>query len=321
MPMSIDSFHGTQGIIFNKTGKVRDDFYFLGHTWMPSYLLDGPRPVILEAEPACWGKIYEQDIRSVLGKRQPEFLFLSHVHYDHCGAISYLKNAFSSLQVAASSKAAQIIKRPTAQQLMKTLSQKAVSLISGVPRNNLLPEPLKPFTIDMILSDGQVIDIGEERSVQVLATPGHTRDLLSYYIPEKRILIATEAAGCTDRTGYIVTEFLVDYESYLTGLKRLADLDVEILCQRHHFVYVGAAVKDFFARSLNSAETLRTRVEELLRAEGGSVERAVARIKAEEHGEKPLPKQPEKVYLLNLRARVSHLAERMGYFEGHQLKA
>jgi glyoxylase-like metal-dependent hydrolase (beta-lactamase superfamily II) len=321
MPVSGDSFHGTQGIIFNKTGRVKDDFYVLGHTWMPSYLLDGPRPVIFEAGLACLGKIYEQGIRSVLGKRQPEFLFLSHVHYDHCGATSYLKNAFPLLQVAASSKAAQIIKRPTAQRLMKTLSQKAASLISGVPKNNLLTEPFKPFTIDMILTDGQVIEMGEGGSVHVLATPGHTRDLLSYYIPQKRILIATEAAGCTDRTGYIVTEFLIDYENYLASLKRLADLDVEILCQGHHFVYVGAAVKDFFARSLKSAETFRARVEELLRAEGGSVERVVARIKAEEYDEKPLPKQPEKAYLLNLRARVSHLAERMGNIEGHRVKA
>jgi glyoxylase-like metal-dependent hydrolase (beta-lactamase superfamily II) len=278
---------------------------------MPIYLLDGAQPVIFEAGLACLGRIYAEATQSVLGNRQPEFLFLTHVHYEHCGATSYLKGVFPALQVAASSQAAQIIKRPNAQRLMRTLSQNAAPLVSGVKKNKLLTEPFQPFDIDLILTDGQVIELKGGLSVQVLATPGHTRDLLSYYIPEKRILIATEAVGCADRTGHIVTEFLVDYESYRTGLERLAALDVEVLCQGHHFVYVGAAVKDFLARSIESTEQFKTRVEELLRTEGGSVERVVARIKAEEHDGKPLPKQPEKAYLLNLTAQVKHLAEKL----------
>jgi len=311
IPVSIGSVHNTKGFVFDKTGRVKDNFYVLGHTWMPVYLLDGEQPVLFEAGLACLGKIYEEAIRSVLGDRQPAFLFLTHVHYEHCGATSYLKKAFPALQVAASSQAAQIIKRTNAQKLMRTLNENAVSLISGVDSKKLLKEPFKPFDIDLLLTDGQVIELEGGGSVQVLATPGHTRDLLSYYIPEKRILIATEAVGCADITGHITTEFLVDYESYFAGLKRLAALDVEVLCQGHHFVYVGATVKDFLARSIESAELFKSRVEELLRVEGGSVERVVARIKAEEHDGKPLPKQPEKAYLLNLTARVKHLAEKL----------
>ena len=308
--MSFD-INRKKGMVFSKTGRVQDDFYVLGHTWMPSYLLDGERPVLFEAGLTCLGRIYEEAIRSVLGDRRPEILFLTHVHYEHCGATSYFKEIFPALQVAASPQAARIIKRPNAQRLIRDLNQNAISLVTGVDKNKLLQEPFKPFDIDLILRDGQVIKLNEGLSVQVLATPGHTRDLLSYYIPEKRILVATEAVGCADNTGHIVTEFIVDYEGYLAGLKRLAALDVAVLCQGHHFVFIGEAVKDFFTRSIASAERFKTRVEELLRAEGGSVERVVARIKAEEHDKKPLPKQPDKAYLLNLTARVAHLAEKL----------
>jgi glyoxylase-like metal-dependent hydrolase (beta-lactamase superfamily II) len=303
--------HTKKGMVFSKTGRVQDDFYVLGHTWMPSYLLDGERPVLFEAGLTCLGRIYEEAIRSVLGDRQPEILFLTHVHYEHCGATSYLKEVFPALQVAASPQAARIIKRPNAQRLMRDLNQNAISLVTGVDKNKLLQEPFKPFDIDLILTEGQVITLEEGLSIQVFATPGHTRDLLSYYIPEKRILVATEAVGCADNTGRIVTEFIVDYESYLAGLKRLAALDVAVLCQGHHFVFIGEAAKDFFTRSIASAERFKARVEELLRAEGGSVERVVALIKAEEHDSKPLPKQPDKAYLLNLTARVAHLAEKL----------
>ena len=303
--------HRKDGMVFSKTGRVQDDFYVLGHSWMPVYLLDGEQPVLFEAGLTCLGRIYEEAIRSVLGDRRPEILFLTHVHYEHCGATSYLKEVFPALQIAASQQAAQFIKRPNAQQLIRTLNQNAISLVQGVDKDKLRQEPFRPFDIDVILTDGQVIQLEEGLSVQVFATPGHTRDLLSYYIPEKRILIATEAVGCADHTGHIVAEFIVDYESYLAGMERLAALDVAVLCQGHHYVFIGEAVKDFFTRSITSAKRFKTRVEELLRDEGGSVERVVALIKAEEHDGKPMPKQPEKAYLLNLTAKVAHLAEKL----------
>jgi glyoxylase-like metal-dependent hydrolase (beta-lactamase superfamily II) len=298
-------------MIFDKTGKVVDDFYVLGHTWMPTYLLDGDQPVIFEAGLACLGRVYEESIKAVLDRRQPEILFLTHVHYDHCGATVYLAKVFHPLHVAASSRAAYNIGRPHAQSLMKDLSEKAATLIAGVDRSRLLDDAFEPFAVDMIVADGDVIQLGNGLSVEVLATPGHTRDLLSYYIPEKKILIGTEAVGCADITGHIVTQFLVDYESYLANLKRLAALHVEVLCQGHHFVYVGDAVNDFLLRSIESTERFKKRVEELLKAEGGSVERVVARIRAQEHDGKPLPKQPEHAYLISLSARVKHLAEKV----------
>ena len=297
-------------MIFNQQGRVKDGFYVLGHSRAPVYFLDARRPIFFDAGFCCLGRIYEEAIRSVLGGRCPEILCITHVHYDHCGATSYLKRAFPMLQVAASSLAAQIIQRPSAQQLMRSLNQDVISSITGVDKNKLIAEPFEPFEVDTILTDGHVIELEEDLTIHVLATPGHTRDFLSYYIPEKKILIASEAAGCADLTGYIVPQFLVDYESYLAGLKRLATLDVEILCQGHNFVFVGKTVKDFFARSIESTERFRARVEEFLRVEKGSIDRVVARIKAEEYDDRPSPKQTENAYLLSLRAQVTHLAEK-----------
>ena len=298
-------------MIFNAAGKVVDDFYVLGHAWMPTYLLDGTQPVLFEAGLACLGRIYAESIRTVLGGRAPERLFLTHVHYDHCGATAYLTRAFPKLRVAASARAAHTITRPNAQKLMQELSATAAALITGVDRGKLLTDAFAPFTVDITVSDGDIIDLGEGLSIVVLATPGHTRDMVSYYIPERKILIATEAAGCADITGYAVPQFLVDYESYMMGLRRLAALEVEVLCQGHHFVYVGAAAKDFLARSIESAVQFRQHAETLLAMEGGSVEQVVSLIKAEEYDDKPLPKQPEHAYLLGLNARVKHLAEKL----------
>jgi 2-aminobenzoylacetyl-CoA thioesterase len=192
-----------------------------------------------------------------------------------------------------------------------------IASADGVDASHLSNEPFLPFHVDLIVENGQTIESGTDVAVRVLATPGHTRDHVSYYIPEKKILIATEACGCLDRAGQMITEFLVDYDAYLASLERLAALPVEILCQGHHFVLVGVReVKDFFARSIREAKGFKERVYGLLDAEGGAVERVVARIKAEQYDTNPHVKQLEQAYLLNVRAQVAHLAARKAVSSG-----
>jgi len=44
--------------------------------------------------------------------------------------------------------------------------------IEGIDTSLLIREPFEPFRIDMILEDGQIVLLGKETSVHVLATPG-----------------------------------------------------------------------------------------------------------------------------------------------------
>lgn len=301
-------------MIYDKAGFVTDGLYVAGFPWSPVYLLDGVKPVLFEAGFACAGRHYVETIRSVIKGKKPGILFLTHVHWDHCGGTSYIKESFPGIKIAASERAASIIKRPNAQNLIKTLSKDVIPLVCkyyGIDRTELLDEPFRPFDIDMILEDGRTIEIAEDLTVRVIATPGHTRDHLCYYIPERKVLIATEAAGVQDRIGTIVPEFLVDYDMYIASMKRLMELPAEVLCQGHHFVFAGReAVRDFFARSIRGAEYFKNHVIELLHSENGSIEDVMRRIKAEQYDCNPGPKQAETAYLLNLKSRISHLAER-----------
>ena len=76
-----------------------------------------------------------------------------------------------------------------------------------IREGKLIKGPFEPFEIDIILEEGQVFDIDDGLQCQVFATPGHTRDMLSYYIPEKKILIATESAGCLGRMVILSASF------------------------------------------------------------------------------------------------------------------
>jgi 2-aminobenzoylacetyl-CoA thioesterase len=291
-----------------------DDLYVSGFTWSPTYLTTAKTAILFEAGFSCMGKLYEKDIRKVLGNQNPEFLFLTHVHYDHCGSASYFKQIFPNLKICASQRAHEIIQREHAVSLMSSLSQYVVPLITKLPeieKEELLLGPFQPFNVDIVFKEECIINIDDGLSVQVLTTPGHTRDMLSYYIPERKMLIATESAGCLGRDGHIVSEFLVDYDAYIKTLERFSTLDVETFCQGHHFVFTGKDVQLFFARSVQTAKSFKKHVDELLCREGGSIDKVVDTIKTEEYDTNQGIKQPERAYLLNLKTQVTHLAAKL----------
>jgi len=301
-------------LVVGKTGPLADDLYILGIAWSPVYLLSCARPVLFESGFACTGRISEKAIRSA-ARGQPETLFLTHVHWDHCGAAGYLKERFPGLSIAASRLAAGIVARPNARDLIGRLSEEVVPVVAGLPEVDeamVRDLPFRPFEVDRVLEEGQSVEIDKDLSVVPIATPGHTRDHLSYYIPERRILIATDASGIIDRAGNFITEFVVDYDAYVASIKRLAALPVDILCTGHHFAFTGRdEVAAFFARSLREADRFRERIWGLLRATGGDEKEVVRRVKAEQWDANSSVKQVEAAYLLNVSRQVAHLAGKL----------
>ena len=297
-------------MIIKTIGRIADDFYILGQHNFPTPLLMGRKPALFEAGLACLGPAYVSAIRSMLDQAQPAFLFLTHVHFDHCGAAAYIKEAFPNVKICASERGRAILQRPNAVKTIAMLSKGVFSWIEAQSPGLAEDVPFRSFEVDEMLSDGDRIEIDNDLTVHVLATPGHTWDALSYYIPEKKLLLAGEAGGIMDPTGFFFTEFLVDFDSYLNSMDRLAALDVDILSQSHHQVFTGEDARTFFPRSIKAAHQFKDRVEALLDRENGNIEKVVSLIKAEEYDPKPDPKQPEPAYLINLEARVRHLAGR-----------
>ncbi|MEW6669939.1 MAG: MBL fold metallo-hydrolase [Thermodesulfobacteriota bacterium] len=293
------------------TGEITRDFYVAGFSWVPVYLLDGPEPVLFEAGWSFLAHVYERDIRAILGDRQPAYLFLSHSHFDHVGAASAFKRIWPDIKIAASPRIQEILSRPGAVQLIRDLNRGAAGLVRRFGLEPLAQDPFEPFDVDLRLVGGEVIQAGPGVSIQVIHAPGHTWDFMSYWIPERRILIGSEALGCEDSAGRIQPEFLVDYDAYLESLQTLSNLDAEVICPGHGVVVTAPDVKEYLRQSVETAEAFVAMVEGFLQEEGGDVEAAVVRVRIAEWDPKPYPKQPEAPYLLNTRARVKSILERM----------
>lgn len=297
-------------MIIDRKGAITEHLHVLGPPQVPCYLVDAPRPVLVDAGFSCLAHLYEADIRHALGPREPAYLCLTHAHFDHCGSAASLKEAFPSLSICGSGRCSGILGRPGAIERISALNELASAQLESMGVEGLATDPFQTFGLERELEDGDELDLGDGLTLQVLASPGHTRDFTSYYVPEERILIAGEAVGCADVTGYIFTEFLVSYDDYMESLSRLASLPVRVLCQGHLFVYTDEDAQDYLRRSMRSARDYRTWVERLLDEEDGDVDRVIQRVRAVEYDPKPADsRQPEPAYLMNVRARITHLRD------------
>jgi len=291
-------------MIVDTSGRIANDIYMLGPPGVPIFFLDGSFPVIFDAGFSFLGNKYAKDIRNVLGDRKPAHLFLTHAHYDHCGSASVLKSHFPGLKVTASEKSKEILSRPNAIKLMRTLSIEAERFAAKGGKKRPLAKPFEPVDIDQTLKEGDVFELDKGLSIQVLETPGHTRDHLSYYIPEKKILIAGEAAGIPDNSGYIVADCLVGYDMYVSSVEKLAGLDIETLCLGHDFVYTGEDAGNYIKQAVDSCGKFLQLVKTCLEEEQGHMENIMKRIKQIEYDSKQGVKQSESAYMINLEARL-----------------
>jgi glyoxylase-like metal-dependent hydrolase (beta-lactamase superfamily II) len=291
-------------VIFNKTGFVRDGFHVLGSTAVPIYLLDGPAPILFDGGLTCLGDLYVNALKDALGSRSPERLYLTHVHFDHCGAVSRLLREYPDMKIAGSARARDILERPNAIRLIRELNQNAASAVHGIDPDLLSSEAFEPFKIDEVLEPGSRLPLGDGLHLDVLATPGHTWDFLSFYIPEPKILVASEAVGVMNPDGYVVCECLVGFRAYMTSLRRLAGLGSRLLCQGHHAVFTDDDVEAFLRLSTGNSLEFQSLAESLYEETGGDLGETLERIVVLEYESMPLPRQPETAYRINLEARI-----------------
>jgi len=290
----------------NWKGKIKDEFYVLGHAAVPVYLLDGQMPVLFDAGFTALSRIYVKEIVQVLDARSPAFLLLTHAHWDHVGSAAYFKNLWPQMKIGGSSRAGEILKRPGAVDQIRSMNKGAIYDLRKWGIDEIFERPFERFDLDVILENRKTIQLEPSLSVEVIYTPGHTWDFLSYWIPERKILVASEAAGCDG-----ISEFLVDYNAYLDSLKTLSLLDVEILCTGHNLVLTEGDAKKYIFQSIDDTKKYITMVEGLLREENNDIDRVVTHVKAVEWDTKPLPRQPEKAYLINTEVRVKLILDHM----------
>jgi len=295
-------------MIIESKGKIGDGLFAVGVPELPAFLLTGITPALFDAGMTVMGPLYLKDIRALLGDETPlRYIFLTHAHFDHSGACPYLKRNIEGLQVGAHLLAAATFRKQNAVELIRSLSRDYEDRHAAqTGKEDISFDALQ---VDVLLEDGMDFDLGGGLGFRVVATPGHTRDSISFYIPKLRALITGEAIGVYDRNMTIHPEFLASYHDYLTSLEKLAGLEPDLLLMAHYFTLTGQDARGYIAKSIDRTKIFRKRIEDYLHDLHGNREAVAKRIFREDYEETGAILQEERPYLINLAAKVKAVAE------------
>ncbi len=302
-------------MIKESTGKISDEFYALGNPALPAYLLMGKTPVLFDSGMTFMGPFYLRELKNYLGDiNRLAYNLLTHSHFDHSGGAPFLKRNIPGLKVAASKLAAEIYNRPNAIQLIQSLSKDLEERFrSQLGESDVT---FRGLDVDLILEDGDVIDLEDGTKIQVIATPGHTRDAVSYYIPRLKALVCGESVGIFDRNLNVRPVFLSSYDDYVTSLKKLQGLEVEWLMMGHLHVLTEGDARGIVARAIEATQAFKERIEKELGFFKGDPEAVVKKIFQEDYVERKLIPQEERPFFINLVAQVKAVVSIEGMKKG-----
>jgi len=279
-----------------------ENFISLGGGHVPAFLYCGNPPVLFDPGVSAFGPLYLKKITEHIARPEEMILALTHSHFDHCGAAPYLRRKIPGLRIAASSRAASILQRPNAVKLIRRLN---AEYEKEMPKD-LEEEDVgfEPLDIDIKLQNGSRLELNNGKYCEILETPGHTRDCLSYFFPDSGVLLAGEAAGVVE-TGFIHSPFLTSYEDYMNSLEKLRALKPAALCIAHNGILAGKELKHFFPESLAAAKAYKEMIENYLTQYKGDQETVVQRIVAEEYDSQSDHIQNREPFILNLEAKIN----------------
>ena len=154
-------------------------------------------------------------------------IILTHAHRSHLGGLAKLKE-LTGAPVYAHEWEADIISGDRRAQPVSMLPYppfRAYPLQIGL---NLDISKHVPITVDNFVHEGDRIG-----PIQVIFAPGHSPGHLAFYWEERRALIAGDAV-CTWPTFMLGWKgFMLNPRQHQISLRRLAELDAEVLCVGH----------------------------------------------------------------------------------------
>ncbi len=233
-----------------------------------------------------------------------KFLIL-HAHFDHVGILPYFKRKNPKMTVYGSKRAWEILKMDKAVATMNEYSWLTTQRMGLEKRLEDYDWKWRHDVQGETVKDGDAIDLGG-RTVKILETPGHSSCSVAAYVPEIKGLFPSDGGGIPNGDK-IAPAGNSNFTLYQQSLKKLVDLEVEILCADHYGYFTGEKAADYIHRSIQAADKYRHVVEEICRQEGNQ-EDAVRRLVQISLKERPDNFLPEEIMTGVTRQVVKHIA-------------
>lgn len=177
------------------------------------------------------------DYISSLGRsvKEVRLVIITHNHLDHVGGLPALKKMAPEAKVAVHrddlSEDRNVMPYPG--YVSRLLKLPPVSLFRPLVC-------LRPGDVDIKLTGGEVLPpLG---GLKVMHTPGHTPGGISLYSPGKKLLVVGDMLNSRHRDIIPPSKMLsTDYPQAIDSVKRLAQIDFDVLCCGHGRPIAGGA--------------------------------------------------------------------------------
>ncbi len=207
---------------------ITKSFYQLGTPSYPAYLSMGNDGMIIEGGIGATFTIIVKQLKELgIPPEQIKYLTLTHTHPDHIGAVPHLKKLWPHLKIVAGSVAAELLTR---EELIKEFLRvdhiiSEILIIKGDIAEWPAESENPVFKVDMVVKEGDKIDLGSGIIWTVYDTPGHSPCHISLYDEREGTLVIGDATGLYDpEKDMFWPNYFESLELYCSSIKKLATL-------------------------------------------------------------------------------------------------
>lgn len=221
---------------------------------------DGKTAIMYDTGFAFTGYKVAEKIKSILGDRKLNYIFLTHSHYDHALGSVYALKYWPDAKVVAGEYATKIFAKPTAKAVMRDLDKKFAQKCGVLEYEDLIVD----LKVDIPVSDGDVIKAGELEFIAI-NLPGHTKCSIGYYCPEKKLLLSCETIGVFNGSNDVVPSYLVGYEMTISSIEKAQKLDIKNILVPHFGLLDKEETEFYLKKAKESAVSTASEIVDMLK--------------------------------------------------------
>ena len=275
-----------------------------GHEEDMLLLYGAQKTAVIDAGMAYDAPVMIESLKRRLDGRALDYVFLTHSHYDHIGAVPYLREEWPDLTVYASAHAQKVLTSANAQRLIGELFIAAAEFFGKDYTKKYDPAKLR---VDRVLGEGDEVDLGGE-TVRAYVTKGHTNCGLSFYMPRSDMMFAGESCGVLAECGLAYPVCLTSYDDSMASIEKLRAVGARHVIAAHYGRIPDDEVALFWQCLADAMVELKEFVYSMLRA--GAEEEAIYRAYTQKYRRTSSSQQPERAYEINTRAMLKTLCTR-----------
>ncbi len=239
--------------------RVSEKVYLLGDPYYQVYLVRGESCALVESGlsytvPNVVSQLAELEI----SPEEIRYLVIPHAHFDHACGTPGLQRAFPHLQIVASTVAARVFAKEKVvtghfiedRAVVETLLGKGI-----LEHYDTTFQPPTTISVDIVMNEGDVLDLGGGCNLSFYLTPGHSPCSMSIYLPLGEVLFPSDCLGYQFSNNDMFPMYFSGFADYVNSIKKLSGIETSVLAFPHELLLMDKGkIREFMHRSLEVTE-------------------------------------------------------------------